>query len=47
MVLPSPEKIFKNKPVEEGGDRPVIENSETAAVLESLEGLFPGLTWWA
>ena len=28
-----------------GSDRPVIVNSETAAVLESLEGLFEGLTW--
>ena len=30
-----------------GGDRPVIANSETSAVLESLEGPFSGLTWWS
>ena len=28
-----------------GGDRPIIANSETLAVLESLEGPFSGLTW--
>ena len=29
----------------EGSDRPIFANSETAAVLESLEGRFYGLTW--
>ena len=28
-----------------GGDRFIIANSETAAVLESLEGLFSELIW--
>ena len=27
------------------GDCPVFANSQTAAVLEYLEGLFSGLTW--
>ena len=31
----------------EGSDRPIFANSETAAVLESLEGRFYGLTWWS
>ena len=31
----------------EGSDLPIFANSETAAVLESLEGLFYGLTWWS
>ena len=25
----------------------MFANSETAAVLESLQGLFLGLTWWS
>ena len=28
-----------------GGDLPILAKSEAAAVLESLEGLFSGLTW--
>ena len=31
----------------EGGDRPIIPNSETAVVLESLECLIRGLIWWS
>ena len=27
-----------------GGDRPIIGKSEAAAVFESLEGLFSGMT---
>ena len=29
------------------GDCPIFANSQTAAVLEYLEGLFWGLTWWS
>ena len=29
----------------QGGDRPIIANSKTAAVLESIASLFSGLTW--
>ena len=32
-------------PLDEEGDPPVVANSETAAVLESLEDLFSELTW--
>ena len=31
--------------VEDVDDRPIFANSEAAAVLESLEGRFSGLTW--
>ena len=42
----SPNSIFERKSMK-GGDCPVIENSTTVAVLESLESLFSGLTWWS
>ena len=29
------------------GDRPIIASTETAAVSESLDGLFEGLNWWS
>ena len=35
------------RPVKEGEDCPIIGNSETTAVLESLDGLFSGLTCWS
>ena len=39
--------FFLYRPVEEGGDCRIVANSETAAILKSLQVLFSGLTWWS
>ena len=40
LIKLSIEKRFENRPVEEGGDCPIIANSKTTAALETLKSLF-------